>query len=775
MKLEQTQVKSLTSDDFKKIAFTVDPKTAQLFFRDKMYTADGRLRVMAQEYMANARDAHREIGKSDTPIEVSLPSNLAPEYVVRDYGPGISPERIETVFRVYGKSTKDGSNIENGGFGLGAKCAFSYCNAFALTTIHEGTKYTYSGYIDDSALNQLVLIHTGATTEPSGTEIKIPIKAEDIQRFCKWVHEVTHYWAPRPVFIGRADQYATRGAPVDSGTGWVIRADVSISYLDPRPGVWVLADDVPYRIPDEDVKSCGPITARVHEALRSCNLVLVLQFKVGDLTIYPNREILYYGDKTTRAIESRVEAAHNEYTKKFEDRLAAAKDISEAIDIWFSKDSLVKLSLKTHTHTFNGVDVARSFIPSEIGLEVYEADVEGRGGSGYAVRRWDAPRRLELWDLFRKDNYPTRRWFVLDESNGVLSETALRAAARTGGKGRVGFIRFTDAALVAAKTAVTPEILLAAGHRLLAKPPKPARVPAVKQAAVFLTSVTAELSLHGNVLLSRCRIRADFSSVAGRMFAYRATEKLPDGSLRDSVAFMGAAVSPEAYYVRTTMTALLLAGLRGRAAPRVTVTATTWEPRFAKYIPAGTQVRTADDTVKELRTAIMAATMPEMLKLLASGCHYTDIVAPPRWFFDEATSPNRLAHVVLALSGSTRFSAAFMGCAGAYMRLFTDGNEATRPRLTACPAVLDEILGAACVTKVNAAVAFAHSIGDEFMHLFTKVPEIPYLFEALAESSLTGQRGATTDLGAFVAGVIADKYVASLAFSSINDTKETSK
>src|ERR1700749_2819544 len=72
--------------------------------RNKMYK--NPVIAIAREISCNARYAHREVGKQDIPIEIHLPNAFSPQYKVRDFGPGISPERMSKVFIQYATSTK---------------------------------------------------------------------------------------------------------------------------------------------------------------------------------------------------------------------------------------------------------------------------------------------------------------------------------------------------------------------------------------------------------------------------------------------------------------------------------------------------------------------------------------------------------------------------------------------------------------------------------------------------------------------------------------------
>jgi len=83
------------------------------------------LRTSIQEYMSNARDSHREAGVPHVPIQVVLPTPLDRSIRIRDFGMGISPDRMSNVFVKLGVSTKRINNSQTGGFGVGAKSAFS--------------------------------------------------------------------------------------------------------------------------------------------------------------------------------------------------------------------------------------------------------------------------------------------------------------------------------------------------------------------------------------------------------------------------------------------------------------------------------------------------------------------------------------------------------------------------------------------------------------------------------------------------------------------------
>lgn len=162
------------------------------------------IRTLVQEYICNGRDAMRELGTWGLiPIEITVPNTLDPVFKVRDYGVGITPERMENIFVNYGSSTKRNTNTQTGGFGIGAKSAFSYTDSFTITSFVNGNKYIYVAHLaDDGGVN---LISKESTSERNGVEISIGVKPKDIPEFRNAVQRCVRFWQEPIKFIGSKD------------------------------------------------------------------------------------------------------------------------------------------------------------------------------------------------------------------------------------------------------------------------------------------------------------------------------------------------------------------------------------------------------------------------------------------------------------------------------------------------------------------------------------------------------------------------------------------
>ena len=187
--------------------------------RNKMYSDP--IRAIAREYCTNSLDAHREVGKYDEPIEITLPTTFDPFLRIKDWGPGISPDRMENVFIKYGASTKRDNNIQIGSFGLGCKVFFSYGDAFNIETIFNNVKYNYVCYIDETKVGKLSLMEQTPTEDGNGTTIIIPVNGKDFNKFADDIEFVTRHWKVKPIIKGRKISY-TEIVPTLSGNKYVI-------------------------------------------------------------------------------------------------------------------------------------------------------------------------------------------------------------------------------------------------------------------------------------------------------------------------------------------------------------------------------------------------------------------------------------------------------------------------------------------------------------------------------------------------------------------------
>jgi hypothetical protein len=267
--------------------------------RDGIYT--DKILAVLREYSANAWDAHREVGKGDLPIKVTLPTHMAPTLKIRDFGPGLSPENAFRVYAQYGKSTKRASNNAVGMLGIGSKSGFSYASMFLVTTWNGGNKYVYSAALDRAGIGTLSLMHQESCGDETGTEIEITAKSNDIYSFEDRAKNLFQYFVPRPEINIALPEPVKNEAKLVNG---IIRTDGNTSWI-------AVMGCVAYRVDMSQLREVAGFDGKNIDRFGG-----VLYFNIGDVGVSASREELEYSDKTKAAIVEKFNALVDEYVQK---------------------------------------------------------------------------------------------------------------------------------------------------------------------------------------------------------------------------------------------------------------------------------------------------------------------------------------------------------------------------------------------------------------------------------------------------------------------------
>lgn len=337
MKLSDIRPNLETSQDLEEQFFSIQDQ-GMIFdiLRGKMYS--NPILAICREISCNARDAHREVGKRDVPIQIYLPNNLEPYFKIKDFGPGISPDRMSNIFIKYTASTKRADNNQTGGFGLGAKTPFSYSDSFSIMTNFDGVAYNYSCVIDPTRVGKLLLLSETPTKEPNSTEIIIPVKAVDFHNFNQWIENATRHWDVKPIFKGGTVNYQTQKKILE-GNKWAFAAHDSYQSV-----AKLIIDGIEYPLELASLRTYADVTL-----LDSTRSVLMMEFGVGELTLSANRESIYLDDPTKAKIKKRLEEVKGEIKKKLEDKIAGFKSLWEA-NVFYRKE----LQAVFHNQNFLG-------------------------------------------------------------------------------------------------------------------------------------------------------------------------------------------------------------------------------------------------------------------------------------------------------------------------------------------------------------------------------------------------------------------------------------
>jgi len=161
------------------------------------------LKACIRELSTNAYDAQMEAGNGDKPFKIELPTTNNPIFSIRDYGTGLSPEKMKDVYTVYGVSDKTTSNDFDGCLGLGSKSPFTYCKMFTTISYYNGMKYVAVNAHNERGRPTFNILHSEPTDEPNGLEVRFDIKESDIYTFIEKASSVYQWFAVLPEVVDK--------------------------------------------------------------------------------------------------------------------------------------------------------------------------------------------------------------------------------------------------------------------------------------------------------------------------------------------------------------------------------------------------------------------------------------------------------------------------------------------------------------------------------------------------------------------------------------------
>jgi hypothetical protein len=305
--LLETEARSVTSSGVMQVARATIKATPKVFnfFADMTYS--NKPVAICRELVANAVDAHTAAGTPDVPVEVWLANELDPVFRVRDHGIGMSHEFMMTRFMAYTDgSTKDGSNLMIGGFGIGSKSPFAYVDQYTIRSAHDGVVSVYSVFKDEEGIPSIGLLAQGETTEANGVEVSFPVERDDFATFEAAAFESLRYFTPLPVIHNAVAGAFNPPEYQSQGSGWGMR--------DKAGPLNIIMGGVCYPVKTSNL----PYELRYDNRLSPLlEYGLDLTLPVGSCGVALSREALSYDEKTGNAIQQALEDLIDEIVASF--------------------------------------------------------------------------------------------------------------------------------------------------------------------------------------------------------------------------------------------------------------------------------------------------------------------------------------------------------------------------------------------------------------------------------------------------------------------------
>lgn len=319
MKLHSESAVLETSGLTEQKSFAVNTHSAKLFdiLQNSMYT--DKILAPVREYLCNALDAHMQVGNT-APFDVYLPNSNVPEWVVRDYGPGLSHHDVMHLFTTYLQSTKDNSNNLIGGFGLGSKSAFAYTDQFTVVSYFNGTATRYVCFIDDERMPAVSVVDKQDTTEPNGLMVRVPVRHEQFSEFYTRTRKVLEFFPE-----GCAN---TIGMNYSCYKPDMLKPKFcmkhNVSKYNGEGYAFILMGHVLYAIPPKFAGE-NPFL----KAVTGKRTELIIFADIGDCSLNPSRESLSLDKKTVQWLTDICANLYADLTKEAADKLKAANNVFE--------------------------------------------------------------------------------------------------------------------------------------------------------------------------------------------------------------------------------------------------------------------------------------------------------------------------------------------------------------------------------------------------------------------------------------------------------------
>lgn len=302
MKVDVNTVGSKTNMDMgEAVDFRVE-NSPQMFsiLSDNLY--ENKVGSMIRELSSNAVDAHVMAGEPLKPFTIHVPNTWEPWFSIKDEGVGLSHEDMKTVYTGYGVSTKQGTNNQIGGFGLGSKTPFAVTSQFTVTSIHGGMKRHYI-VLNDGGGPKLNLITEEPTKEHPGVTVQIGVEPDQFSRYSRELREQLRFFPVKPILEN--DHEEIHRAWFDPDANVEKKTDlVTIYNSGALHGCYVVIGGVGYLLRVDNLDTTDDIR-QIAALLASTGAAM--HFKIGSIDPTANREGIQYTDKTRKAIIKRLE------------------------------------------------------------------------------------------------------------------------------------------------------------------------------------------------------------------------------------------------------------------------------------------------------------------------------------------------------------------------------------------------------------------------------------------------------------------------------------
>lgn len=270
-----------------------------------------KILAICRELICNAYDSHVQAGKKDIPVVVTVPTAANPNFIVEDFGLGLSKEEVEQIYTTYFESTKTNTNELIGGLGLGSKSPFAYTTSFTVIATKDEVQNTFVAFIGDGGLPQISLLVTQPVPGKSnGVRVEVPVQSSDCYLFRDSLAKL-QWFETVPEVIGNSGitQHHLFNRLNEYGFA------TEVSYKRNRMAVM---GNIAYPISIDHVENADRMMSKII-SLTTYDINIYLKFDIGELDIAPSREELSYDKKTQGVILNKLVWVYSQLEQQYKE------------------------------------------------------------------------------------------------------------------------------------------------------------------------------------------------------------------------------------------------------------------------------------------------------------------------------------------------------------------------------------------------------------------------------------------------------------------------
>jgi len=378
MIITTNQTTTIKSADFTASTCSIDAEDMKYISSLLRNNYSDPMLATMREIIANGIDASR-----GTKVDVQLPTKIEPNFIVRDYGEGLSEEDMLGLYSKFGKSTKRDTNKSIGGFGVGKFAPLAYTSSFIIVSYRDGVKDSYAMKVDDDEGTSIQKLFSENSGEANGIYIQVPIENQHVDSFNSKFKNFSRYIQ---------DNLNVKNDSFD-----YIEPEISCDVFD----FFEDSSDYYYRVSqhaecNKPYVLMGGIMYPVNKDDDYKNFVkgLVYKAEIGEFKLHHSREALEYNNSTVEKLKKASDRIALALKKRLKVKFDSCDCLYEATTIqhdavakygkFFSKDAV---SVDFDISKFGGEDVNSTLFKSK-DLAITKVSRNSSGNLSFSNPRW---------------------------------------------------------------------------------------------------------------------------------------------------------------------------------------------------------------------------------------------------------------------------------------------------------------------------------------------------------------------------------------------------